>query len=139
MKRIFVALACVLALAVVVPVSASASASVAPVAGLWTGIDAGDGSTMYLAVGQGATPSVLWYDTHTGLCDGPGWLAGSGVVSEDSLVITWQTGLECVTGGSFGSGGHQTTWTYDPTADTITTDPASGNGTVGSIWHRLTL
>lgn len=138
MRRLLVVLVLALPLAVAAPSAAATSTAIAPVAGLWTAIDAGDGSTMYLAVGQGATPSIFWYDTHTGLCAGPGWFAGSAVLDGDLLVITWQTGLECVSGGSFGSGGQQGTWTYDPATDTITTDPASGNGLIGSVWHRIT-
>jgi hypothetical protein len=140
MKRTLAVLVVTLAVVGAAPVAATASTGVAPVAGLWSGVDVADGSTMYLAIGQGATPTIFLYDTQTRLCAGPGWLAGSAVLDGNLVVIRWRTGLECVSGGSFGSGGTDLTpWTYDPATDTITTSAADGNGTIGSVFHRLRL
>jgi hypothetical protein len=109
----------------------------APVAGLWKAIDVADGSVMYLAVGPGNPASLAWLDTGVGVCNHrPGYFLGTVTASGNLLFVT-TSGLQCLSGGFFG-GPHTSVWTYDPQTDTITTDVQTGNGTVGSVWHRLT-
>jgi hypothetical protein len=111
------------------------SQSTARVAGLWTGID-GDGSTMYVAIGRGATPSLFLFDTVAQVCGpGPGWLPGTLTIGGDVLAVTFGQ-LHCLNGGVFFDPGSTSTWIYDRQTDTIVTDLGFG-GTIQVVWHRL--
>ena len=142
MKRMSAAILIVLSLAIgaltVAQGAAASSTPTAPVAGVWTTIDAGDGSVMYMVIGSGRTPSMFFYDTVVGKCGpGPGWWTGSATITGDTLTLTLGA-IQCLNGTLLGNGGgHQFVWTYNPQTDTIATDTFFGNGITGDTWHRL--
>lgn len=140
MKRMSAAALIVLSLAIgavtITQGAAASSTSTAPVAGVWTTIDAGDGSVMYMAIGPGSTTNFFAFDTVIGKCGpGPGWWSGPLVITGNVLTLTFSP-FHCLNGTLLGGGG-VFVWTYDPQTDTIATDTLFGNGITGDTWHRL--
>lgn len=117
--------------------AAASSTSIAPVAGVWTTIDAGDGSVMYMVIGLENPTNFFAFDTVIGRCGpGPGWWTGPLVITGNVLTLTFSP-FHCLNGTLLGNGGTQFVWTYNPQKDTIATDTVFGNGIIGDVWHRL--
>jgi hypothetical protein len=96
----------------------------------------GDGSAMFLTIGRGESPRVVFHDVYASSCDGNGapssrWVAaGTGVYDDVFLWLVFDKS-GC---GTFGRGGYAVQEYYDPGSDTIWED-WDGDGW-GNIWRR---
>jgi hypothetical protein len=107
-------------------------ATSSPFTGVWSSIDAFDGSTQMLTIGSGSTPGVTYQDFYASACASNGgpsthWVSsGRGTVAGDELAVE-----------SFVNGCGSYRW--DHTFAIYVYDP--GTGTLsdlgGNTWHRF--
>jgi hypothetical protein len=112
-----------LTLAILVPSTTAGAATTTDFAGVWTSVDAVDGSDQVMVITRGLT--IVLFDTSATVCDGaPAIVTGRGTISGDDLNVT----LRAVCLGGGGVTVAEATFTYDADSDTLTDNLG------GTVW-----
>ncbi|MFP3907376.1 MAG: hypothetical protein ACLFWR_10125 [Acidimicrobiales bacterium] len=115
-------------LVLLVPTTTASAATTWDFVGLWTSVDAVDGSDQIMFINPGRR--IMLFDTSATACDddAPAIVTGRGTISGDDLDATLE--MRCIGGG--GLSGVDATFSYDSGDDTLTDDM----GGAATVWSR---